>query len=77
MTVKFAELTELLRETLGAETAQRVCQEICRRAAGESIYVPQRPGTPLIAAHETPAQVAKRFRVSRMTAYRWVERWRQ
>ena len=75
--MRFAEFAELLQETLGAESAQRVCQVICQRAAGESIYVPQRPAAPQIAAHETPAQVAKRFRVSRMTAYRWVERWRQ
>lgn len=75
--MKFADLAEMLQETLGQEAAQRVCQVICQRAAGESIYVPQRPAAPEIAAHETPAQVAKRYRVSRPTAYSWCNRWRQ
>lgn len=74
--MKFPEFTDLLREALGAPEADRLCAILCQRAGGESIYIPARQDKPVIAPSDTPAVVARKYRVSRTTAYRWVSRWR-
>ncbi len=74
--MKFAEFAAFLTEALGAEASARACALLCQRAAGESVYIPARPGPPVIAPNDTPATVARRYRVSRPTAYRWVNKWR-
>ena len=75
--MNFCDLAELMRETLGQEEARRVCLVIAQRFAGETVYIPARPIPPEILPNDTPASVARRYRVDRSTGYRWVDKWRR
>ncbi len=75
--MNLAEFQAIINESLGAEAGARLCSLICQRAAGETLYIPKRPPVPEIAPSDTPAVIAKRYQISRPTAYRWVDRWRR
>jgi hypothetical protein len=75
--MRFAELSDILSRELGKDVAARVAAVICRCAAGESVYIPERPGPPEILPTDTPRRVAERYGVHRETARNWVNRWRQ
>jgi hypothetical protein len=74
--VRFSELSEILIHELGPDLGARVAAVICRCAAGETLYIPERPGPPEILPTDTPRRVAERYGVSRRTASNWVNRWR-
>lgn len=76
--MKFSDLTEIIRRECGPQNAlaDRICAAICKEASGETIYVTARPGPPEILPNDTPASVARRYRVDRSTGYRWVQKWR-
>lgn len=75
--MKFSDLAEVITATLGQDEARRLCLAISQRFAGETVYIPARPVPPEILPNDTPASVARRYRVDRSTGYRWVERWRR
>lgn len=71
-----AELAAILRRELGADITIRVVEIVCREAAGERIHIPRRVGRPEVRTDDTPQAIQQRHRVSRATAYNWVNRWR-
>lgn len=75
--MRFAELADLITREIGADTADALIAVICRECAGESVYIPQRPGQPEIRPGDTPAVIARRHGVSRRTAYNWVTKHRR
>lgn len=75
--MKFSDLADIIRRECPPDLAARICAAICQAAAGETIYIPSRSGPPEIAPNDTPASVAKRYRVDRSTGYRWVNAWRK
>lgn len=75
--MRLAELADILDRELGADISKRAVEAICREAAGETLYIPQRIGQPDIQSTDTPKTVAKRYGVSRRTAYTWVKKWRR
>lgn len=76
-TMKFAELTEIVRAQIDANAAEKLLSAICAAAAGEYVYIPRRHDDPKIEPNDTPATVARRYGVSRQTGYNWVNRWRK
>lgn len=77
LAVTFADLAEILRRELGADQASRACAALCREAAGESCYIPRRPGRPEIREGDTAKAVQARYpSFSERTARNWVNRWR-
>jgi hypothetical protein len=72
----FGELTDLLRRELGTD-AERVLTLLCQECAGESLYIPRRVQRPEILPHDTPQTLQARYRISRATAYNWVNGWRR
>jgi len=72
----FAELADIIISHAGADLGRKIADDICRQAAGESVYIPTRH-QPAIKPNDTPATVQRRYGVSRRTAYNWVKRWRK
>jgi hypothetical protein len=71
-----AELADILRRDLGDDVTARVVAVLCREASGERVHIPRRLGRPEIREDDTPNTIQQRHRVSRATAYNWVNRWR-
>lgn len=71
-----AELADILRRELGADVTARVVAVVCREAAGERVHIPRRVGRPEVRPDDSPQAIQQRHRVSRATAYNWVNRWR-
>lgn len=74
--MRFSDLAEIIRRHLGKEAGDDLCSAICEEAPGEEVYIPRRFGEPDVKPTDTPATVARRHRVSRSTAYNWVNKWR-
>jgi hypothetical protein len=74
--MRFCDLADILTRTLGDEAAAKACEAICREAAGETVYIPARPGAPQVSPTETPREIAIRYGVAIRTARNWVNRWR-
>lgn len=72
--MNFRQLMQIVEREIGPTESARVSEAICRSAAGERIYIPERPGPPIIAAGASPADVARQFGVHRNTASSWVRR---
>jgi hypothetical protein len=73
--VNFRQLMQIVEREIGSAESARVAEAICRDAAGERIYIPERPGPPIIAAGASPVEVARQFGVHRNTASAWVRRY--
>lgn len=71
------ELSEILARELGAEVAERALGVLVSHAAGETLYIPRRARPPDVSPADTPADLQRRYRVSRSTAYSWVSAWRR
>ncbi|MBV5310765.1 hypothetical protein [Chromatium okenii] len=71
----FAELSDIVRRECGQD-ADQVLRVICHQCAGESIHVPIRSIRPEILPTDTPKTIQARYRVSKTTAYRWVNAWK-
>ncbi len=74
--MKFTELVTTLRAVIGDDDGNRLAKKIVEAAGGETIYVPARPEAPEITARDTPATLMRRYRISRRTAYSWLQKWR-
>ena len=76
--MKYAELVEIICAEIGDDAGHALCAAICRRAARERLYIPDKhEPPPVIAPNDTPAVVARRHGIARSTAYNWVNRWRR
>jgi transposase len=50
---------------------------LCRHAAGDRLYIPERAGPVVVGPTDTAADVQRRYGVPRRTAYSWVQRYRR
>lgn len=72
------ELTDLLAVELGRDIAERAARTLARCAPGDVVYISRaRPAKDVPAPTSiSPAEVQRRYGVSRATAYRWVQAWK-
>ena len=75
--MKFADMAEIIRQEIGEELTEKVCQALCRYAHHEQVYIPSKPNKPQVKPSDTPKDIQKRHGVSRSTAYNWVSSWRK
>ena len=75
--MKFTELADTIRAVIGDDDGNRLAKKIVQAAGGETIYIPARHEPPQITAKDTPATLMRRYRISRRTAYSWLQKWRK
>ncbi len=73
--MKFTELVTTLRAIAGDDAGNRLAKKIVEPAGGETIYVPSRDH-PVVGPTDTPKSLMRRYRISRRTAYSWLQKWR-
>lgn len=76
MSTDFDLLARIVTDRMGQEDGQALLLDICRSLNGRRVYVPRYPT--LREDPQAPIEVIQdRYRVSRSTAYNWVNRWKR
>jgi len=74
--VRFEDLADIVRREVGESLAIRILRALRRDAGGEQIYIPQKEPPPEVTPRDTVHGLRERHRISRSTAYNWVNRWK-